>query len=102
MWSNLAEKLDECRSNFVPMKKLHKGKYPKWIKRSIKRKIKTRIKLWKRFNEYPTLINEAKFKTCRNEISIEIRKGKISFETKLADDINEDTKSFYAYVCSKS
>ncbi len=102
MWSYLVEKLVECRSNFVPMRKLNKGKYPKWMKKSIKRKIKTRIKLWKRFNDYPTLINEAKFKKCRNEINTEIRKAKINFETKLADNIKEDPKSFYAYVRSKS
>ena len=72
------------------------------MKNNIKRNIKLRIKLWKRFNDNPTLINEAKYSKCRNEINADIRKAKRDFETKLADNIKEDPKSFYAYVRNKS
>ena len=39
---------------------------------------------------------------CRNKITADIRKAKREFETKLAENIKEDSKSFYAYVRSKS
>ena len=102
MWNELVEKLRECRGKYVPKRKLNKGNYPKWMKNNIKRNIKLRIKLWKRFNDYPTLINETKYNKCRNEINADIRKAKRDFETKLADNIKEDPKSFYAYVRNKS
>lgn len=94
MWSSLVEELVDCRSIYVPKRIPKKGNYPKWMKKHIKRDIKKRVKLWKRFKEFPTLLNEAKFNKCRNKITSEIRKAKREFEAKLADNIKVDPKSF--------
>ena len=72
------------------------------MKKNIKRNIRQNVKLQKRYNEYHTLLNEAKFNRCTSKITADIRKAKREFETKLAENIKEDQKSFYAYVRSKS
>ena len=48
------------------------------------------------------MLNEEKFNKCRNKITADIRNAKRDFETKLAENIKEDSKSFYAYVRNKS
>ena len=44
------------------------------------------------------MVKEASYKKERDEITNEIRKAKINFETRLADKIKEDSKALYAYV----
>lgn len=58
--------------------------------------------MWERFNKNPTLLNEQLYKECRNKVNSEIRVAKREYETRLADKIKEDPKSFYAYVRSRS
>jgi len=102
MWNVLITELIQVRDKYVPIKKMMKGKCPKWMKNKIKRDIRKRNKIWNMFNKYPTLLNEKKYKECRNKVNSEIRIAKREYETSLADKIKEDPKSFYAYVRSKS
>jgi len=81
---------------------LKKRKFPFWMKGHIVRMIKTKNRLWKRFKERPSYENQRNYNEIRNKVTFEIRHAKSNFELKLAENIKEDPKSFYAYARSKS
>ena len=101
MWQNVKGELIKCRGEYVPKRKLQKRKFPLWMKRHIIRMIKTKDKLWKRYKERPSYENQRKYNEIRNKVSFEIRQAKRNFEFKLAENIKEDPKTFYAYARSK-
>ncbi|XP_072025359.1 uncharacterized protein [Amphiura filiformis] len=56
---------------------------------------------WKRYQKRKTSRNLEHYKKCQKEAKYEVRHAKRDFEKKLAENIKEDSKSFYAYVRSK-
>jgi len=58
--------------------------------------------VWKKFKDRPSYVNQTRYKRMRNEVTKEIREAKHCFKYKLAENIKEDPKAFYAYVRSKS
>ena len=102
LWQIVKEELIKCRCAYVPKRKLKKRKFPLWMRRHIVKMIKTKDKLWKRFKERPSYENQRKYNEIRNKVSFEIRQAKRNFELKLAENIKEDPKTFYAYARSKS
>ena len=102
MWQNVKEELIKCRREYVPKRKLKRRKFPFWMKGHIIRMIKTKNKLWKRFKERPSYENQRNYNEVRNKVTFEIRQAKSNFELKLAENIKEDPKTFYAYARSKS
>ena len=102
LWQNVKEELIKCRSEYVPKRKLKKRKFPLWMTRHIVRLIKAKGKLWKRYKDRPSYENKRSYNEVRNKVSSEIRRAKRNFEVKLARNIKEDPKTFYAYARSKS
>jgi ribonuclease P/MRP protein subunit RPP40 len=102
MWKILLTRLDQCRDKYVPKCKKRKEGHPSWMGASIRKKIKRREMVWKRFKQRPTFEGEMRYKMIRNSIIKEIRDAKKEQEFKLAEKIKEDPKSFYAYVRSKT
>ena len=72
------------------------------MKKRIKILIKRRSRAWKNFKDRPSYVNQTRYKMRRNEVCNEIRAAKKSFEYRLAQNIKEDPKTFYAYVRSRS
>ena len=72
------------------------------MNRKIKKGMKKREKLWKQYDRTPSHRTKTAYTKKRNEVSKAIKDAKVKFECKLADNIKEDPKSFYAYVRSKS
>ena len=101
MWQTFENELISCRDEFVPKKIIKKQKNPPWMKRRILKDIKRREKAWKEFINMPSYENKSRFKRFRNQVNNSVASAKVEFESKLADNIKEDPKSFYAYVRSK-
>ena len=57
--------------------------------------------LWKVFKHTGNVEDYTNYKEALNLATTEIRKSKRAFEQKLAGNIKNDSKSFYAYVRSK-
>ena len=72
-----------------------------WISNKIIRDIKKRNRIWKKYKNTSDLSTLYKYKEVRNKISSDIVKAKRNFEIRLANNINENSKAFYAYVNSK-
>jgi len=102
MWKEISEDLLESRSKYIPLKITQKGGYPKWIKKSIKRKINKRNYLWNKFRTYATYENESNYKKSRNQVTASIRKARKQFELQIVEKIKEDPKAFYSYVRNRS
>jgi hypothetical protein len=101
-WNIFKKQLLDCRTEFVPIRKPRKGKYAPWMKNGIRKGIKKREKLWKHYMQNPTYDRKIAYTKKRNEVCAAMRKAKFDFECKLAENIKEDPKSFYAYVRTKS
>ena len=69
----------------------------KGTQKSIRRKHRA----WKRYKSDKTTKNLEDYKKCQRDAKHEIKTAKRDFEKKLAQNINEDSKSLYAYVRSK-
>ena len=101
-WNIFKKQLLDCRAEYVPIRKPRKGKYAPWMKNGIRKGIKKREKLWKQYMQNPTYDRKIAYTKKRNEVCAAMRKAKLDFECKLAENIKEDPKSFYAYVRTKS
>jgi hypothetical protein len=101
-WNFLKGQLLNVREEYVPIRKPRRGKSAPWMTISIRKGIRKREKIWKKFVQSPTYRNRTAYTKKRNELCTAIRKAKFNFECKLAENIKDDPKSFYAYVKSKS
>ncbi len=101
-WFAIKGELLRCMEELVPKKEARSSKQPPWMRKRVMNLIKERNKAWKKYRERPSYVNQKRYKRKRNEVSSEIRAAKESFEYKLAENIKEDPKTFYAYVRSKS
>ena len=54
--------------------------------------------MWKNFKDRPSYVNQTRYKMRSNEVCNEIRAAKKSFEYRLAQNIKEDPKTFYAML----
>lgn len=102
MWNFFVTKTTESRDRHVPIREIKSNGNPKWLKKSLITKIKSRSNSWKKFKDNPSFDSEAKYKRLRNSITSDIRKAKKEYENKLAEKIKTDPKSFYSYIRSKS
>src|SRR6266536_4281130 len=100
MWKEFLTKFLECRDKFVPERKEKKRKGPLWMKPKILRKIKQRGRAWKKYADLPQYDLKEKYRKIRNIITAEIKSAKREYENKVANEIKEDPKSFYAYIRS--
>lgn len=105
-WNLFKSELLILRDQWVPKVKFIKGKggrdSPMWMTRGLLRDIKSRNKAWGRFKDAPSFALEHRYKKLRNMVVNKIKLAKSNFEVHLANKIKEDSKSFYAYVKSKS
>jgi hypothetical protein len=101
-WIAIKKELLRCMDELVPKKEARSNKQPPWMRKRVRKLINGRNKAWKKFRERPSYENQIRYKRKRNDVTREIREAKESFEYKLAENIKEDPKTFYAYVRSKS
>ena len=98
-WRAFRGLLSNLEAQYVPVKK--RGKYHKkapWMTYKAVKLVKRKLKV---FRKYKNARHLAYVKASR-EAAAEIRRSKRNFEKKLANNIDTDRKSFYAYVRSRS
>jgi len=81
------------QNKYVP-RKAKGGKKKLWMSYKALKYVKRKHKVFKKYKD-------TKHLACRsvaNKASKELKKAKFNFEKKLADNIKNDSKSFYAYV----
>jgi hypothetical protein len=100
-WEIIKANLTDIREKFINLKKKSKNKC-KWVTKRVTRFRKAKKKAW---NKY---INSGKdsslYEVYKEKLKISINENKTArknFEEKLANNIKNDSKSFYAYVSSK-
>jgi len=98
-WTTFATILRNLEARYIPKKKPNKySKKAPWMSCKAIKLVNKKHRL---YNKYKNKYHPANMKAAR-EADIEIRRAKRSFEKKLAEKIDTDRKSFYAYVRNRS
>ena len=100
-WKLFKEKFQHQIRKNVPMKHQTKRRKTLWVTKKVQRMIRRKQRAFRKYQNQKTSKNFDHYKKCQKETKQEIRKAKRDFERKLAQNIKEDSKSFYAYVRSK-
>ena len=100
-WNILKYEIKSIIDIFVPLKKQGKRSRKKHLSKEAIRKIVFKQTVWRVYRRTRKDEDYAKYKEALNLATTEIRKSKRTFEKKLAGNIKNDSKSFYAYVRSK-
>ena len=93
--------IESIIDKFVPLKKQGKQPRKKHLSKEAIRKIVFKQTMWRVYMCTRKDKDYANYKEALNLATTEIRKSKRTFEKKLAGNINNYSKSFYAYVRSK-
>ena len=100
-WNILKYEIESIIDKFVPFQKQGKRCRKKHLSKEAIRKIMVKQTMWRVYRRTRKDEDYAKYKEALNAATTEIRQSKRSYEQKLACNINNDSKSFYAYVRSK-
>lgn len=101
-WSKLIQLLNEFKENHIPkLKRKDKTEVP-WITDSIKKTIKKRNNLYKRFKRTGYCHFRIKYKQIRNKVTKLIKLAKGKHESKIIKRSRNNRKIFYAYINSKN
>ena len=101
-WKYIKSKLEEGIKLYIPLVKCSstsKDK-PPWFTFEVKKSVKKKYKLFKRFLESEDNADYLVYVRFRNEVSKMIRKSKMSHERKIAHDCKRNPKAFWKYVNS--
>ena len=97
----LKYEIEDIIEKFVPLRKQGKRSRKKHLSKEAIRKIAHKQMLWRVYKHTGNVYDYTNYKEALNLATTEIRKSKRTFEQKLAGNIKNDSKSFYAYVRSK-
>ena len=100
-WNILKYEIESIIDKFVPFQKQGKRCRNKHLSKEAIRKIMLKQTMWRVYRRTRKEEDYAKYKEALNAATTEIRQSKRSYEQKLACNIKNDSKSFYAYVRSK-
>ena len=99
-WDNFKYIYNKAVQNFVPSHRLKK-KCPPWINQELKKMIRQKRALWKKFKQNPSNENHEEFKSIQKRLKKRIQRAKLNFEKQLAKNSKENPKAFYAYLGNK-
>ncbi|XP_041483858.1 uncharacterized protein LOC121430607 [Lytechinus variegatus] len=99
-WNETKAVLHQLIYDYVPTKQ-HKKKKTLWLTRRAQKSIRRKHRAWKRYKAQKSTQRFEHYKQCQKEAKHEVEVAKKNFEKRLAENIKEDTKSFYAYVRTK-
>ena len=100
-WNILKYEIESIIDKFVPFQKQGKRCRKKHLSKEAIRKIMVKQTMWRVYRRTRKEEDYAKYKEALNAATTEIRQSKRSYEQKLACNILNYSKSFYAYVRSK-
>jgi len=95
-WTKFKSILEESVDMFVPDRRTNSNRYKKkpWMTSKAVKSVRRKHNLFRKYKDIfnPKYVNAAK------EARAETKRAKKNFEKKLADNIKEDTKSFYMHM----
>ena len=100
-WNILKYEIESIIDTLVPFQKQGKRCRKKHLSKEAIRKIVLKQTMWRVYRRTRKEEDYANYKETLNAATTEIRQYKRSYEQKLACNIKNDSKSFYAYVRSK-
>ena len=100
-WNILKYEIESIIDKFVPFQKQGKRCRKKHLSKEAIRKIMLKQTMWRVYRRTRKDEDYVKYKEALNAATTKIRQSKRSYEQKLACNIKNDSKSFYAYVRSK-
>jgi hypothetical protein len=94
-WGNFKKCLD-AENEFVPLRSTAMRKYKKavWMTHKAVQSVRRKHNLFRRYRD----CNNGHYKDAVRQAWCDTRKARRNFEKKLAENIKEDHKSFYAYI----
>ena len=96
-WTKFKDLLKSLERKYIPVKYVARKK-PLWITRKAIEAVRKKRRAFARYRDsrHPACV------VAGRRASVEVRRAKMSFERKLTHNIKYDSKSFFAYVRSKS
>ena len=99
-WNFLKSKIEEIKDKFIPVRQKSKGKCP-WSTRETTKCRRAKVKAWTKFCKLRSEEAYHKYKSKLNKATAANKNAQRNFEKKLATNIKDNSKSFFAYVRSK-
>ena len=99
-WIEFRDRLLMLERKYVPVKKFSCGKRRKeiWINNKAIRAVSKKRRIFRKYRDR----NHPACKASARKAAVDVRNAKLHFEKRLAENIKYDSKSFFAYVRSKS
>lgn len=99
-WHGFKETLQTVVGRFVPDRRVGAGKYKKaiWMTQKAVDSVKRKHNVFRKCKD----TNDPRYVQAAKQARQDVRNAKRSFEQKLADNIKQDNKSFFAYARSRS
>ena len=101
-WHHFEKVLLQCIEAWVPLRKRCVRNRPQWMNHRAIEAIKQKHKSWNRYQKDRSESNWKLFTKHRNIATTEIRNAKANFENKIAEEVKDNSKSFWNYVKSKA
>jgi ribonuclease P/MRP protein subunit RPP40 len=99
-WKGFRKSMETLRDKHVPIQR-NKNVKCKWVNKDVVKSRRAKIKAWTRFKCQQTDENCANYKNKLRIAVATCRIAKRNYEQKLANDVKNNSKSFFAYVRSK-
>jgi len=101
-WKDIITVLQNFRANHIPKVIRNVNKGLPWFNNKIKRLIKRRNNLFKRFKKTGIYYFRLKYNVTRNLVTKQIRAAKAKYETKIIKRSTNNRKIFYSFVATKN
>jgi len=102
LWNRLITILKGFKEKFIPRFKSAENDEVPWLNNSIKKMIKKRNNVYKRFSKSGHTYFKIKYRKLRNKVTKQIKLAKIKYEGKIIKRSKNNRKIFYTYVnCTK-
>ena len=99
-WSFLKNEIEEIKVEFIPLRQKSRGKCS-WSTRETTKCRRAKVKAWTKFCKLRSVDAYQKYKLKLNKATAANKNAQRNFEKKLAANIKDNSKSYFAYVRSK-
>ena len=101
IWLSIKSDMIQLRNEFVPKSNKRKKFKCKWVTKTVRKCRRAKIRAWNKYiSSGKKLVLYNSYKKKLNKSVNANRNAKKQFETKLANNVKNDSKSFFAYVRS--
>jgi hypothetical protein len=102
-WEKIRSTLSTSMNSHIPKVKKNGKKFkPKWLNGTIKKSVKKKHELFKKYMKSQQSYDYRQYLFYRNECNRVVKKAKRQYERKLAKECKENPKYFWRYVQSKT